>query len=101
MLYERATFPCGSNSVEDGIYEINDRLSKGKFKVFKNCSQAFGEFRTYHRDEKSNIVKSNDDIMDAIRYAYMMRRFAVRAGSLGQKPTVRIPNAIPRARARR
>jgi len=69
--------------------------------VFKNCFQAFEEFRTYHRDEKGRIVKTKDDIMDTLRYAYMMRRFSVSAGSLGQKPTVRIPNAIPRARARR
>ncbi len=101
MLFERATFQCGSNSVETGIYEINNLLAKGKFKIFRGCFQAFEEFRTYHRDEKSKIVKTNDDIMDAIRYAYMMRRYAVRAGDNGQQPKVRIPNAIPRARARR
>ncbi|MGO0299546.1 terminase, partial [Escherichia coli] len=30
-----------------------------------------------HRDENGKIVKLNDDILSAVRYGYMMRRFAI------------------------
>ena len=48
----------------------------GKFKVFSTCTDFFDEFRMYHRDENGKISKTNDDVLDAVRYAYMMRRFA-------------------------
>ena len=42
----------------------------------------------YHRKEPtqdspiSTIVKKNDDILDAVRYAYMMRRYFVAKGDI-------------------
>lgn len=48
----------------------------GRFKVFNTCEPFFEEFRLYHRDENGKIVKLNDDVLSAVRYAYMMRRFA-------------------------
>ncbi|MEW7833539.1 hypothetical protein AB2R53_08315 [Acinetobacter baumannii] len=61
-------------------------MRKGKWKVFKGLRVFFDEFLQYHRDEKGRIVKTNDDVLDATRYAYMMRRFAVQKGLIG-KPT--------------
>ena len=96
MLKEHATWPpvadpdkagktrSGGNSVEQGLYEITDLMRKGKFKVCRGLSDWFAEFRQYHRNEKGNIVKTMDDLLDATRYAYMMRRFAVRVGDLNQ-----------------
>ena len=82
MLFAHATWAEGGNSVESGLYEIRDLMSKGKFKIFRGLRDFFEEYNQYHRDDKGKIVKVRDDILDAIRYAYMMRRFAVSKGSL-------------------
>jgi hypothetical protein len=75
MLPERATFEDGSNGVEAGVLEMLERMQTGRWKVFSTCGAWFGEFRLYHREE-GRIVKINDDLLSASRYAYMMRRFA-------------------------
>jgi phage terminase large subunit-like protein len=59
------------NGVESGIYEVWQRLSTGRLKVFKSCQNFFYEFRLYRRDEKGRIVKANDHILDATRYLIM------------------------------
>lgn len=59
------------NGVESGIYEVWQRLSTGRLKVFKSMSNWLYEFRLYRRDEKGRIVKENDHIMDATRYLIM------------------------------
>lgn len=98
MLAERATFDGSSNSVEQGIYEIRQLMQTGKFKVFRGAIEFFDEFSQYHRDEKGRIVKVRDDILDAVRYAYMMRRFAKPLGLLGVKPAVKMPPPLKRYR---
>jgi len=57
-----------SNVVDDGIYRIWTRLSTGRLKVFKTCTNWLAEIRIYRRDEKGKIVKANDHLMDATRY---------------------------------
>ena len=56
------------NTVEAGIYEVWNRLSTGRLKVFSSCSSLLEEYRMYRRDEKGKIIKSNDHVMDALRY---------------------------------
>jgi phage terminase large subunit-like protein len=56
------------NSVESGIYEVWQRMSTGRFKVFKSCVNWLFEFRLYRRDEKGRIVKEHDHAMDETRY---------------------------------
>jgi phage terminase large subunit-like protein len=82
MLEERATWEDGSNGVEAGLYEIRDLMSKGKFKVFANLRDVLDEMSQYHRDEKGKIVKVRDDLWDAIRYAYMMKRESIPFGDI-------------------
>lgn len=104
MLPTHATWPdipdgkggmkSGGNSVEHGLYEINDLMGKGKFKIFRGLIELLDEFRQYHRDERGKIVKIRDDLLDAVRYAYMMRRFAVRVGSTAMQPQVVIPKPL-------
>jgi Terminase RNaseH-like domain len=84
MLAEHATWPEGGNSVESGIYGINNLMTTGKFKVFAGLHEVLEEIRQYHRNDQGKIVKIRDDLIDAIRYAYMMRRFAIRVGSVGK-----------------
>ncbi len=85
LLHSHATWPDGGNSVESGIFEINDLMRKGKFKIFTGLRQVLDEVLQYHRDENGKISKTMDDLLDAIRYAYMMRRYAVPVGNVGNK----------------
>lgn len=59
------------NGVESGLYEVWQRLSTGRLKVFKSMSNWLYEFRLYRRDEKGRIVKQDDHAMDATRYLVM------------------------------
>ena len=56
------------NAVEAGIYAVWQRLSTGRIKVFKTLQNLLGEYRIYRRDEKGNVVKGNDHLMDCARY---------------------------------
>lgn len=87
MCSDYATWPDGSNGVEAGLFEILDLMRKGKFKVFAGLREWVEEFLQYHRDEKGNIVKVRDDLLDATRYAYMMRRHAVHKGRINNRPS--------------
>jgi hypothetical protein len=73
------------NSVETGLYEVWEALSTGKLKVFNSCTQFLREIQTYMRDEKGHVVKKNDHVMDAFRYAYMTRDIA--ETELGARPS--------------
>lgn len=83
MLKDRATHsPApgqkegeGGNGVEAGLMQMFDYIQTGRFKVAKHLHQWFEEFRLYHRKE-GKVVKENDDLMSATRYAMMMLRKA-------------------------
>lgn len=76
MLSTHATWADGGVGVEIGLVELYERMTTGRFKVFSHLTDFFDEKMSYHRDEAGKIVKLNDDILSATRYAYMMRRFA-------------------------
>lgn len=75
MLHERATFEDGGFGVEAGVAAMLERMQSGRWKVFSHLADWFEEFNLYHRKD-GLIVKMNDDVISASRYAYMMRRFA-------------------------
>ena len=57
------------NAVESGLMAVWTRLYEGRLVVFDSLGSWFGEFRTYHRDEKGKIPDNlNDHLMDATRY---------------------------------
>jgi len=86
MLPLRATFADGTNGLEAGVADMLDRMQTGRFKVFAHLSDWFEEFGLYHRRD-GLIVKENDDLMSATRYALMMLRHAVvRGGKRTQQP---------------
>lgn len=53
-----------NNAVEAGVYAVWVRLSTGRLKVFKTLQHFLSEYRTYQRDEKGQIVKKDDHLMD-------------------------------------
>ena len=103
MLHEHAQFSATGNeagqkvslvSVEAGVmgmlqaFEANDpsayaiqalKRTNGekplRILVFDHLNDWFEEFRLYHRKD-GKIVKLQDDLMAATRYAYMMMRYA-------------------------
>lgn len=56
------------NGVEAGLFDVWQRLSTGRLKVFKTLQHWLAEYRLYRRDEKGAIVKRDDHLMDATRY---------------------------------
>ena len=83
MLGEHATWQDGGNSLEQGIIELYERMRLGKIRIFDNLTDFFDELSQYHRDDNGNFVKVNDDILSAVRYAYMMRRHAIQKFEIG------------------
>jgi phage terminase large subunit-like protein len=75
MLHTHATFEDGTNGVEAGITDMYERMETGRWKVFAHLADWFEEFELYHRKD-GLIVKLNDDLISASRYALMMKRYA-------------------------
>lgn len=73
MLFQHAQFEDGTNGVEAGITEMYERMETGRWKVFAHLADWFEEFELYHRKD-GLIVKLNDDLISASRYAMMMKR---------------------------
>lgn len=59
------------NGVEAGLLEMWQRLSTGRYKVFRSCQNWIAEYRLYRRDEKGQVVKGFDHAMDDSRYFVM------------------------------
>lgn len=59
------------NGVESGIYQVWQRMSSGRYKVFESCQNWRAEYRLYRRDERGQIVKDFDHAMDDTRYFIM------------------------------
>ncbi len=71
------------NAREAGIQLVYQLLSSGQLKVFKNaCPNWLKEYRMYQRDEKGNIVKKDDHLMDATRYFILSGRDRMRTGAV-------------------
>ena len=90
MLDDHAQWADGGNGVEAGLMEINNLMANDRFHVFDDLVEVFEEIREYHRKEMpsglSKIVKTKDDLIDAIRTAYMMARFADQKHRIGVNP---------------
>lgn len=65
------------NAVSAGLERVWEQLSTGRYKIFRTCQSFQNEYRVYRRDEKGAVVKKNDHMMDASRYAIMTREIAM------------------------
>lgn len=77
------------NAVIAGITQVWDWLSTGKLKIFSTLSNTRNEMRLYRRNEKGEIVKENDHLMDALRYGVMS------GGQYAKVPPVSGENGMP------
>lgn len=83
------------NAVEAGILAVFIRLSTGRLKVFASCAAFWEEHPTYARDAKGKVVKENDHLLDALRYAILA--LEENANWLALPPS---PRTDPSARSR-
>lgn len=61
-------------AVEAGLLAVLTMLSEGRLKVFATLTNFLYEIRMYRRDEKGQVVKANDHLMDCLRYMCMSYR---------------------------
>jgi len=85
LLPEPARFEDGSAGVEAGLMLMLERMQTGRLRVFAPLADWFAEFRLYHRRD-GLVVKEQDDLLCATRYALMMLRHA-RVPTLSRRPT--------------
>lgn len=75
--------------IESGLFAVWERLSTGRLKLFNTLLNTQAEYRLYRRDEKGQIVKQFDHLMDCLRYLVMaLSMFKVQpVTSVGMKST--------------
>jgi hypothetical protein len=64
----------GAFHTEPAIEEMCGYMKLGKFAIGSHMSDLAEEILSYHRDEDYKIVRMRDDLISAVRYAFMMRR---------------------------
>jgi hypothetical protein len=75
MLGKHAVNRGGDNyHVEPAIEEMIGYMKRSQFVIANHMSEFGEEILQYHRDEDYKIVKLRDDLISAVRYAFMMRR---------------------------
>lgn len=74
-VYNSIMFNClpAENAVMPGLDYIKQKIHDGKLTMYvkdghPNCPQLLSEMESYHTNEKGQIVKENDDYVDALRY---------------------------------
>jgi phage terminase large subunit-like protein len=78
------------NGVESGIFEVWQRFSSGRLKVFNSLGNFKTEFRLYRRDEKGQIVKANDHLQDCCRYFCLSGLERAKTKPVDKKPETRL-----------
>ena len=79
MIHKHFENPEGGIAVEPGIMEMLQKMQTGRFKVFNYLNFWFEELRMYHRKD-GKIIKINDDLMSATRYATQSLQYATIGG---------------------
>src|SRR5215471_8683198 len=60
--------------VEPAVEEMIGYMKRGQFAIASHMGELAEEVLQYHRDEDYKIVRLRDDLISAVRYAFMMRR---------------------------
>jgi hypothetical protein len=77
---------AAENSEQSGIYEVLQRMSSGRLKVFRTLENFFHEIRLYRRDEHGQVVKQNDRLMDCLRCLCLSGRSRMRRAKIRADP---------------
>ncbi|NCD17851.1 MAG: DNA packaging protein [Actinobacteria bacterium] len=81
------------NGVESGLFDVYERLTTNRLKVFSTCVQTLEEYRLYRRDDKGRVVKENDHLMDAMRYGIKTGLRIARSSPIKKKTLLKMPSA--------
>lgn len=69
----------GQNDVDTGILSLRRRINHNKLRVGRDCEDLIFEARRYRiedrKDGKFSVVKKDDHVVDALRYAAMERLY--------------------------
>jgi phage terminase large subunit-like protein len=74
MLGQHAQHKDHGHHLEPTIEEICGYMKRGCFTIASHMTELGEELLNYHRDEDYKIVPLRDDLISAVRYAFMMRR---------------------------
>lgn len=72
----RVTNKGGGLSPEPGIAQIRQALAEGRMSINKCNTELISQLRLFHRGEDYKPVKAHDDLVDALRYAWMAKDHA-------------------------
>src|ERR1039458_9980972 len=56
------------DSEQSGVCEVLQRMRSGRLRVFRTLENFFQQYRLYRRDERGQVVKQNDLLMNCLRY---------------------------------
>lgn len=74
MLGKHAENKGGGYHTEPAIEEMIGYMKRNAFFIASHMTELGEELLSYHRDEDYKIVRLRDDLISAVRYAFMMRR---------------------------
>lgn len=77
------------NGVESGIYAVWSLMETGRLKIWSTLRNTLAERRLYRRNEKGEIVKENDHLMDAGRYLVASGRSVAGVQPVGRQADAR------------
>jgi phage terminase large subunit-like protein len=75
MLSTHAENKGGGNALEPAVADMYETMATGKFTIASHNHELIEEYLSYHRDEDLKIAAIRDDVLSAVRYAHMMRRY--------------------------
>lgn len=81
------------NNVATGINTVRSMLQRDKLVFTDDLVRVLKEMRLYRRNEKGDIIKLNDDLVDTVRYLCMGIKYAQPQGQL-REPDIVIPDPI-------
>jgi phage terminase large subunit-like protein len=73
MMLQHVTNKGGGLSPEVGIAQIRQALAENRFAINKSNTELIQQLRLYHRGDDYKPVKANDDLVDALRYAWLAK----------------------------
>ena len=76
MLPTYATLPGGSLSLDITFDAIQHAMLRGQLKISNDFYELWDEINSLERDEHNKIIETNDDLLAALRYAFLDRKKA-------------------------
>jgi hypothetical protein len=73
------------NSVEAGLLRLYQQLADGSHKIFATCTQLLADLMYYHRNERGQVVKKQDHLIDHCATQSWQARCSPRSNHLSKR----------------